>query len=151
MRRYSRGDGTWREILRVNRGGGQGEGYDPPGSRGEVGCRLARLGLRGGGPARGQGQGEGGAAVRPGARGDLASMLEDDFLHDGEPESGALVPRGEVGIEDALAQLRSDPGALVRDREHGPVALPGDAQVDPGARGARRVDGVAHQVREDAA
>ena len=39
----------------------------------------------------------------------------DDLARDGEPEAGAARPRGEEGLEDALAQLGPDAGPAVGD------------------------------------
>ena len=55
-------------------------------------------------------------------------MLEHDLLHDGQPEAGAALLGGEVGIEGASGGRFVHPGPVVRDGQLGPPGLAIDAR-----------------------
>ena len=57
------------------------------------------------------------AAARALADLDAAAVRLDDLARDGEPETGALLARGEEGLEDALAKLRRHARPAVVDRD----------------------------------
>src|SRR5439155_18064911 len=94
------------------------------------------------------------AAERALVRGNHAPVLDDDLLHDGETEPGAVVLRRDIGVEDAFAALRGDPGAVVvhvDDPEiSGAIERDGDATLRARliADGLRRI---ADQVDERSA
>src|SRR6185437_6814215 len=48
-------------------------------------------------------------------QGNLAAMVFHDLAHDGEAQPGALGPRGDVWLGQAVAVLRRQPDAIVGD------------------------------------
>src|SRR4029434_9802333 len=57
-----------------------------------------------------------GATVRPAGDIDATVVGHDDFLNEGEAETGAVLLRGEKGAEDLFACVGVDSGAIVLHR-----------------------------------
>src|SRR6202521_806266 len=79
-------------------------------------------------------------------------MLLQDATHYGEAKAGALFPRGEIGLEQAVAVLLGQPGAVVDHVDHDVGAFTPDRHLDAPApergRGYRgnRLGGVLDDV-----
>src|SRR5204863_5247910 len=85
---------------------------------------------------------ERGAFLELGFHLDNAVVLLDNLLHHREPETGAAGLGGEVEVEDLLAVLGRDPGAVVGDGEADVLAVLGGADPDlaAGRQDLLRVD-----------
>src|SRR5262245_42242214 len=87
---------------------------------------------------------------------DHAAVRLDELLGDGEAEAGAGGLRGVEGVEELLAGLGVDPGAVVAHAQPdlAPRQVLADGDLDArrgGPRGLERVEGVPDQVDHDAA
>ena len=90
---------------------------------------------------------------------DPPAMLHDDLLHDRESETGAVLLRREVRVEDPRARFDGDPRAVIVDHDRRALSLAPRAHSHVAedlswraslSRVADRLDGVAHHVDEDA-
>src|SRR5271168_4743432 len=52
----------------------------------------------------------------------LTAMVFHDFLDDGKAQSGALGPRGDIGLGQAVAHLLRQTATIILDRD-GPASL----------------------------
>jgi hypothetical protein len=93
---------------------------------------------------------------------DPPAVLDDDLLHDREPQTGAVLLRREIRIEDALPRLGRNAGPVVFHGDHRPLAFAAraddDMAEDPlglvGAlslvRVADRLHRVSHEIHQHA-
>src|SRR4051812_43243879 len=79
---------------------------------------------------------------------DLAPVIAHDLPHERQAEARALLAGREERREDLLAQLGRNAGAVVADLDSHAIAVGDRTQRDP--PGARRGDGVAGQVQQNA-
>src|SRR2546426_11235752 len=98
--------------------------------------------IRASGMALGETQGELGAQSAFAADRDLAAVLLDDAMHEGEAETGDVVAGREERLERVREVLGGDAVARVGDRDldHTGSALGLHSQLAPGGHGAQRSD-----------
>src|SRR5258706_16134161 len=65
----------------------------------------------------GQRHEEGCTAGFPGIQRDLAAVLRDDLLTQGQPQPGPVWPRGEEGLEQVLPVFRGNARSRVREAD----------------------------------
>src|SRR5262249_43644799 len=69
----------------------------------------------------------------------IAAVLLHDFFNDGEAEPGALDPRCDIGLGQAVALDLREAAAIVLDQDRGDAPLDGEADPDLARRAAGRI------------